>query len=223
MIRRENPNFKASLYAPNPKEVTYWIDLKEGPDGQLIKTFVNNKWVKVNEDRNQEQDTDIDTLFKTKIDKVNVIGDGVAITNATISGTTINFNKDYELPIANNDTIGCVKSSTTGTTVGRDYLVEVNADGTMKVNVPWVDTNTTYTEATSSVSGLMSSTDKSKLDGIEANANNYVLPSASTSAIGGVMKGTAVENLTGTEDAATICTKINSLLASLRTAGILNS
>lgn len=54
MIRRENPNFKASLYAPNPKEVTYWIDLKEGPDGQLIKTYVNNKWVKVNENRNQE-------------------------------------------------------------------------------------------------------------------------------------------------------------------------
>lgn len=266
MIRRENPNFKASLYAPNPKEVTYWIDLKEGPDGQLIKTFVNNKWVKVNEDRNQEQDTDIDTLFKTKIDKVNVIGDGVAITNATVSGTTINFNKDYELPIANNDTIGCVKSSTTGTTAGRDYLVEVNADGTMKVNVPWVDTNTTYNtatdstlglvkigytengknypveldgddkmfvnvpwtdtnttyvEATGSAAGLMSAADKTKLDGISANANNYVLPSANTSTIGGVKQGTAVEDLLGTEDTATICTKINSLLASLRTAGVL--
>jgi len=33
MIRRENPNFVASIYAPNPKEVSYWIDLTEGPDG----------------------------------------------------------------------------------------------------------------------------------------------------------------------------------------------
>ena len=43
MIRRENPNFMASLYAPNPKEVSYWIDLTESPDGQIIKTFVDNK------------------------------------------------------------------------------------------------------------------------------------------------------------------------------------
>ena len=62
MIRRENPNFVASIYAPNPKEVTYWIDLTEGPDGQIIKSFVNNKWVKVNEDENTEQSTEIQSL-----------------------------------------------------------------------------------------------------------------------------------------------------------------
>lgn len=62
MIRRENPNFVASIYAPNPKEVTYWIDLTEGPDGQIIKSFVNNKWVKVNEDENTEQSAEIQSL-----------------------------------------------------------------------------------------------------------------------------------------------------------------
>lgn len=62
MIRRENPNFVASIYAPNPKEVTYWIDLTEGPDGQIIKSFVNNKWVKVNEDKNSSQDSEIVSL-----------------------------------------------------------------------------------------------------------------------------------------------------------------
>lgn len=36
-------------------------------------------------------------------------------------------------------------------------------------------------------SGLMSSTDKSKLDGVEAGANAYVLPPATTDALGGVM------------------------------------
>ena len=29
MIKQENPNFLASFYAPNPMEVTYWIDLSE--------------------------------------------------------------------------------------------------------------------------------------------------------------------------------------------------
>ena len=37
-------------------------------------------------------------------------------------------------------------------------------------------TDTTYENATTSQPGLMSSTDKSKLDGIEANANNYTHP-----------------------------------------------
>ena len=88
MIRRENPNFKASLYAPNPKEVTYWIDLTEGPDGQIIKSFVNNKWVKVNEDKNDEQDADIaqlrqdvNTLATTKADKATTLS-GYGITDA---------------------------------------------------------------------------------------------------------------------------------------------
>lgn len=155
MIRRENPNFVASIYAPNPKEVSYWIDLTEGPDGQIIKSFVNNKWVKVNEDKNDEQDADIselqqkvtalETAMPNKVGKVSITGSGVAISNASISGDTLTLNK------------------------------------------------------------------------------NYTLPTANTSTIGGVLQGTAVEDLIGTEDTATICTKINSLLASLRTAGILNA
>ena len=76
MIRRENPNFKASLYAPNPKEVTYWIDLKEGPDGQIIKTFNGIEWVMVNDALNDKQNEEIEdlkdrctNLEETKIDK----------------------------------------------------------------------------------------------------------------------------------------------------------
>lgn len=45
----------------------------------------------------------------------------------------------YILPIATADKLGGVKSSTTGTTANRDYAVEVKNDGTMKVNVPWVE------------------------------------------------------------------------------------
>ena len=77
---------------------------------------------------------------------------------------------------------------------------------------------TVYTDATQSASGLMSAADKKKLDGIAANANKYTLPNASSSVIGGVKQGTAVTNATGSEDAHT---KLNALLASLRTAGVI--
>ena len=59
----------------------------------------------------------------------------------------------YTLPTATASVLGGVKSSTTGTTANRDYKVQVNTDGTMKVNVPWTDTNTHVT-----VDSAMSST-----------------------------------------------------------------
>lgn len=76
---------------------------------------------------------------------------------------------------------------------------------------------TVYTDATQSASGLMSATDKKKLDGIAANANKYTLPNASTSAIGGVKQGTAVADAAGGDEKD----KLNALLASLRTAGVI--
>lgn len=44
----------------------------------------------------------------------------------------------------------------------------------------------TYSAATQSAAGLMSATDKTKLDGIASGANAYTLPAASTSALGGI-------------------------------------
>lgn len=85
-------------------------------------------------------------------------------------------------------------------------------------DVKGVSKENVYTEATQSASGLMSSTDKKKLDGIAANANKYTLPNASPSTVGGVKQGSAVTNATGSEDAHT---QLNALLTSLRTAGII--
>lgn len=59
----------------------------------------------------------------------------------------------YSLPVATASVLGGVKSSTTGTTASRDYNVQINSDGTMKVNVPWI--NTTYSAATTSTLGLV--------------------------------------------------------------------
>ena len=82
-----------------------------------------------------------------------------------------------------------------------------------------------YINATTTAAGLMSSTDKQKLDSVEENANHYILPTASASTKGGVKQATAVTDTTidGTETATTVATTLNSLLAALRTAGILAS
>ena len=50
---------------------------------------------------------------------------------------------------------------------------------------------------TTSASGLMSATDKAKLDGIAAGANNYVLPIASASVLGGVRIGSRLSIASG--------------------------
>jgi len=64
-------------------------------------------------------------------------------------------------------------------------ILRWSADGTA---VWGADNNTTYSNATQTSSGLMSNTDKTKLDGIAENANNYTLPSAGSS-LGGVKTG----------------------------------
>lgn len=87
------------------------------------------------------------------------------------------------------------------------------------------DQDTTYTEATTEAAGLMSVADKTKLDGIASGANNYVLPTAGASIIGGVKQGVAVANVDtkgGLEPTVdTVAAKINELLASLRNAGVI--
>lgn len=112
-----------------------------------------------------------------------------------------------------------------------DNLILVPEGGTLNqvlkktaTGVAWGDdANTTYVLATTTESGLMSSADKTKLNNIETEANNYTLPNATTSVRGGVLMATAVTDLAGTEDAVAICTKVNALLAALRTAGILTT
>lgn len=99
-----------------------------------------------------------------------------ALTQATADGLyQSKGNYLTSIPTASSTVLGGVKSATTGTTAGRDYRVQVNTDGTMKVNVPWTDTNTTYSEATTSTAGLMSAADKTKLDGLQnVDTSNFV-------------------------------------------------
>ena len=72
--------------------------------------------------------------------------------------------------------------------------------------------------------GLMSVALLQKLNGIEAQANKYILPAASAS-LGGVKIATSVADTDATEAATaqTVATTLNELLAALRASGVLTA
>lgn len=61
------------------------------------------------------------------------------------------------------------------------------------------DVSHTHSNASTGTAGFMSASDKSKLDGIAANANNYILPAPTTTVMGGAKRnaGSAGQYVTG--------------------------
>ncbi len=90
-----------------------------------------------------------------------------ASDKSKLDGIANNAN-NYSLPTASSTikggiTLGYPQS-------GKNYPVALDNNGKAYVNVPWTDTNTTYSLATSTKDGLMKASDKAKLDGIPSNA-----------------------------------------------------
>lgn len=85
------------------------------------------------------------------------------------SWTEIGAGGITSIPQASSSALGGIKIGYSDD--GRNYAVELDSSGKAYVNVPWTDTNTIYNVATTSANGLMSSSDKSKLDGIQAGAD----------------------------------------------------
>lgn len=81
------------------------------------------------------------------------------------------------------------------TIVGSSNVTVTPDAASKKITIEAKDT--IYEVATSTAPGLMSATDKAKLDGIALNANKYELPVATTDVLGGVKQG---ENITIAED-----------------------
>lgn len=85
------------------------------------------------------------------------------------SWTEIGAGGITSIPQASSSALGGIKIGYSDN--GRNYAVELDSSGKAYVNVPWADTNTTYDVATTSANGLMSSSDKFKLNGIQAGAD----------------------------------------------------
>ena len=130
-----------------------------------------------NVDNTSDANKPISNATKTELDKkiqtVSITGSGNAITNATISGTTLTLSKEatynnYTLPKSTTTALGGIMIGYAEN--GKNYPIELDSSGKAFVNIPWTDTKTTYSVVTQSANGLMSSTDKKKLDGIETGA-----------------------------------------------------
>ena len=143
-----------------------------------------------------------------------IINDVVmSIVDTAISGVT-----EPGITKASNTVLGGIKTGYSQN--AKNYPVSVDGDGKAFVNVPWTDNNTTYNKASSSADGLMSKEDKAKLDTIANNANNYSLPKATTSIVGGVKQAATVAALEGSDEIATVISTVNTLIANLKSAGI---
>lgn len=108
------------------------------------------------------------------------------------SWTEIGAGGITSIPQASSSALGGIKIGYSDN--GRNYAVELDSSGKAYVNVPWTDT--IYNVATTSANGLMSSSDKSKLDGIQAGADTV---SFSRSLSSGTKIGTISINGTYTD------------------------
>lgn len=108
------------------------------------------------------------------------------------SWTEIGAGGITSIPQASSSALGGIKIGYSDN--GRNYAVELDSSGKAYVNVPWTDT--TYNVATTGANGLMSSSDKSKLDGIQAGADAV---SFSRSLSSGTKIGTININGTNTD------------------------
>lgn len=93
-----------------------------------------------------------------------------ASTYGLMSGTDkkkLDNLQNYALPVAADGKLGGIELGYGET--GRNYAVRLD-DNKAYVHVPWTDNNTTYPLASTSTNGLMSSTDKNKLNAIQTPA-----------------------------------------------------
>ena len=102
----------------------------------------------------------------------------------TQNGST--YTGSYTLPIASSSTLGGIK-------IGNN--LSINGSGVVSAT----DTNTTYSVGDGGLTqNNFTNTLKTKLDGIASSANNYSLPAATSSSLGGIKVGTNLSIDSGT-------------------------
>lgn len=92
--------------------------------------------------------------------------------------------------VINMDFIGVASDGSSSTNTSIRNLVYTLGDGRVKVaDVPLAEPRTTGGRPYAGQNGFMRASDKAKLDGIADGANNYTLPTASASVLGGILIG----------------------------------
>ena len=136
----------------------------------------------------QEQSGLMSASDKTKLDNIEANANNYTLPVATTTrlggvkaGNNITISGDGTISATDTNTTYDVMEGATSEANGQSGLVPAPTQGQqtrfLRGDGTWqVPTNTTYTNATQSKDGLMSSEDKTKLDGIAENANNYVHP-----------------------------------------------
>lgn len=80
-----------------------------------------------------------------------------------------------------------------------NYQTKLTAGSNIQISGSTISaTDTTYSTASATADGLMSSDDKAKLDAVAEGANNYTLPAATSTTLGGVKVGSNISNASGT-------------------------
>lgn len=196
MIKQEKPNFVASRYAPNPKEVSYWIDLTESSDGQIIKTYSSsNTWVKVNQDKNDDQDVKWESLPTQLLSNINMTVDA---NDATF--TIANSDQAQDGSYSAGDDISIELSAASTSQAGLmsaadkvifDRLPDNTFDGTIDIthsadkveiqlqqvglqNDSTTAIRTQINAATPTTAGILTAADKTKIDNIQSDINTAV-------------------------------------------------
>lgn len=149
----------ASTIAPNPASVKYWADLASNPNGGDLKYFDGKEWKYVN----KQATSDIKDLRSDLTSEVN---------RAT--------SRENEIEAKVDALIGDAPEIMDSLPELIDVInthAELIAGKVDKVSGKGLSTND-YTTA-----------EKNKLAGIAANANNYTLPTASDSTLGGIKTG----------------------------------
>ena len=107
-----------------------------------------------------------DTIDYVTIPMTNTDGYGFMAESdkRKLDGIANNAN-NYSLPTASSTTKGGITLGYSQS--GKNYPVVLDSNGKAYVNVPWTDTNTTYSLATPTNDGLMKASDKAKIDSID--------------------------------------------------------
>jgi len=143
-------------------------------------TLADSATAATNDSRNQQIDT-------TYIKGISISGTTVTITKGNGTTSTVTT-QDTTYSAATTNDLGLVKIGANITNDnGSLSLTQSNITSALGYTPPQQDT--TYGIATDTTPGLMDTTDRTKLDGIAAGANNYVLPEATSSDLGGVKVG----------------------------------